>query len=400
LPRWSTCRPPSGIIWRPEPIAIETSVPRLTPSEPIALAVDNALRVIQLAPGDRRWEAYVANHPDGLIYHHPAWVQVLTREYDRPSLCLAAEDSSGRLRGILPMLRTRGVPFATGASIGQRLSSLPRTPVAGPLTTDEQSTVALLVAAVERVRREPGTRFECKVASALPDGVPGLACQPWRISYSLELAPDPDRLRFGTSRNHARIRWAVHKAARNGVQVRPAETVKDLRAWYELYLQTMQSHAVPPRPYRFFQAAWDALVPRRLMEMLVAERAEGPRRTMLAGSLFLMFGRTVFYAFNGCAPEGRSLRANDLVQWRAIGDACRAGFQAYDLGEVVETQDGLHDFKAKWGAQPRRLYRAYSPPPGRSQAAGVEAGHLARAAWRRLPRRATAMLGDRVYSFL
>jgi lipid II:glycine glycyltransferase (peptidoglycan interpeptide bridge formation enzyme) len=142
-----------------------------------------------------------------------------------------------------------------------------------------------------------------------------------------------------------------------------------------------------------------------MLELLLAERLAGGRRELLAGSLFLMFGQTVFYAFNGCESDGRSLRANDLLQWQAITDACQAGFRHYDLGEVVETQEGLHEFKSKWGAQPRRLYRYYFPSPGSVQATAMEAsrgtvGRLAKAAWRRLPWRATAVLGDRVYSYL
>jgi CelD/BcsL family acetyltransferase involved in cellulose biosynthesis len=364
------------------------------------------LRVVRLAERDPRWGAFVANHPEGLIYHHPAWLQVLKREYDRPSLCLACEDDEGQLRGVLPLLRTRGFPFAASAATARRLSSLPRTPVAGPLSTDDQASAALVRAAVEVVRSETGTRFELKLPAPVPDGVAdGLACEPWRLSYSIELPAQPDTLRFGNSRNHARIKWALHKAQRHGVQVRKAESANDLRTWYPLYVRTMQLHSVPQRPYRFFAAAWDLLRPLGMMQLLLAERQTGERRQLLAGSLFLMFGQTVFYAFNGCESDGRSLRANDVIQWQAITDACQAGFRHYDLGEVVETQEGLHEFKSKWGAESRRLYRYYFPSPGSVQATAMEAsgssvGRLAKAAWRRLPWRVTAVLGDWVYSYL
>lgn len=348
----------------------------------------------------------MANHPEGLIYHHPAWLEVLTREYDRPWLCLAAQDPDGQLRGVLPLLRTRGLPFAGSSATAPRLSSLPRTPVAGPLSTDDQATAALLAAAVQLVRGERGTRLELKLSSPTCDGlVEGMVGVPWRLSYSLDLPERPDQLRFGNSRNHARIKWALNKAARYGVAVRPAETMADLRRWYPLYVRTMQSHAVPQRPYRLFEAAWDLLQPRDLMRLLLAERWEGGRRQLVAGSLFLRFGRTTFYAFNGCAPEGRTLRANDLIQWQAIHEACQAGFRHYDLGEVVETQEGLHEFKGKWGAEARRLHRYYYPPPRGVQATALEstgtrAGELAKAIWRRLPWQAAAVLADSVYSYL
>jgi hypothetical protein len=371
-----------------------------------AAPTHDALRVVQLTTSDPRWQSFVANHPEGLIYHHPAWLDVLVREYDRPAVCLACEDNGGRLRGILPLVRTRGLPFAGSPATARRISSLPRTPVAGLLCSDDQSTAALLGAAVDSVRGESGTRLELKLAAPLPDGLgDGLACEPWRLSYTLDLPPQPDQIRFGDSRNHATIMRALRKAQRHGVQVRQAESALDLRTWYPLYVRTMQAHGVPQRPYRLFEAAWDLLRPHGMLQLLLAELYSGGRRQLLAGSLFLMFGQTVFYAFNGCESDGRPLRANDLIHWQAISDACDTGYRHYDLGEVVETQAGLHRFKSKWGAEPRRLYRYYYPSAGSVQATALEsgggaAGQLAKAAWTRLPWRATAVLGDWVYSYL
>ena len=214
-------------------------------------------------------------------------------------------------------------------------------------------------------------------------------------------------MRFGTSRNHGRIKWAVNKAIKLGVQVRPAETARDLRAWYALYLDTMRAHIVPPRSYRFFETAWEVLQPRGLMRLLLAEQHQAGRRRLLAGSLVLMFGQTVFYAFNGRRREDLSLRPNDVIQWQAIQDACRAGFRWYDFGEVTEENQGLAEFKSKWGAEPRRLYRYYYPAPHVSEGsetrdltAGGRARQVANAAWRRLPLSVTALLGDWLYGYL
>src|ERR1700704_6562978 len=94
-----------------------------------------ALRVVDIDPvQDPRWERFVVNHPDGLIYHHPAWLSVLQREFGQGLACLACEDEAGSLHGILPLSWTRGLPLVPSVRTGRRLSSLPRTPVAGPLS--------------------------------------------------------------------------------------------------------------------------------------------------------------------------------------------------------------------------------------------------------------------------
>ena len=355
---------------------------------------------------DARWEQFVAAHPDGSVYYHPAWLRSLEREYGHKAVCLASEDADGQLRGVLPLLHTRGLPFQARSGItGRRLSSLPRTPIAGPLATDPETAAALVRSAVELVRREPGTRLQLKVCSPQLDGlVQGVAGVPWRQTYVLELPDRPDMLRFGNSRNHARIKWAVNKAARSGVRVRPAEHERDLRAWYDLYLETQRSHAIPPRPYRLFKSCWELLQPRGMMRLLLAEE-HGPSGTrLLAGSIFLMHGRTVFYAFNGRRRDDLALRPNDAIQWQAIHDACRDGYRRFDFGEVAEDSQGLAGFKGKWGAEASWLYHFYFPasrtPESRSLEPDGLVHRLASATWRRLPLTVTAMLGDVFYSFL
>jgi CelD/BcsL family acetyltransferase involved in cellulose biosynthesis len=373
----------------------------------IAGGCTEAFRIIEMDPeSDRRWEAFVAAQPRGLIYHHPAWIRTLEREYERESIVLALVDSAGQIRGVLPLMETRGLPFSVGRQmIGHRLSSLPRTPVAGPLAVDEQATNTLVAAAMDMVRRKPGTHLQLKLDSdAAVRSVEGLTGAPWRLTYELHLPEDPDRLRFGNARNHARIKWAVNKAFRHGVEVRPAETENELRAWYRLYLDTMRWHGVPARPYRFFQASWDLLRPRGLMRLLLAERQEGSRRVIIAGSIFLMFGSTIFYAFNGRRQEDLALRPNDAIQWQSIKDACEEGFSYYDFGEVVEDNQGLAEFKSKWGTEAKQLYRYYYPSPRQLPASHEgtpgPAQRLAHALWRRLPLQATAVLGDQIYGYL
>lgn len=364
------------------------------------------LRVAELDPGgDPRWASLVAGHPDGLIYQHPAWLVTLAREYGRQPLVLGCEDEGGKLHGVLPLLSTRGLPFQRDDHLaGRRLSSLPRTPAAGPLAVSNEAREALIKAAVARVRTQPGMQLQLKVTSPALDGmVDGMVRMPWRLSYALTLTEDPHELRFGDGRTHRRNIWAANKARRLGVRVRPAETEAELRAWYRLYLETMRGLAVPARSYRFFRAAWDVLQPLGFMRLLLAEQPADGGTRLLAGSVFLMFGQTVHYAFTGWQRAYHSLRANDLIHWQAIQDACRQGFRRYDFGEVAGHQQSLAAFKSKWGSSATQLYRYHFPSPGPVGSAGSDDGRLhglAMAAWRRLPLRATAILGDRLYRYL
>src|SRR2546426_10676367 len=188
-------------------------------------------RVIEVDPDtDPRYEAFVNAHPDAIIYHHPAWLQVLVRENGNKPICLACEDVEGRLSGVLALFPTRGLPFRRGELTGRRLSSLPRTPMAGPLTSDRASTAALLHAAAEHAYENRGMQLQIKVASDELDNLaPVVVGARWRPCYVVELPERIEDLRFGNSRNHARIRSTVNKAEKMNLRLREANSEHDLR---------------------------------------------------------------------------------------------------------------------------------------------------------------------------
>jgi CelD/BcsL family acetyltransferase involved in cellulose biosynthesis len=366
---------------------------------------NHGLRVIVVnMRTEKRWEAFLASHPDAVIYQHPGWIRALEKESGRGCIALACEDASGQLRGILPLMSTYGLPWDLGGSrTRRRLSSLPRTPIAGPLANDPDAARALVHAAIERARMDPSLQLELKPRRELEQTADGLVRSPWRQTFVMELPGDPEKLRFGNARNHSRIRWSVNRATKLGVQVRTAETERDLRAWYQLYLETMRSNAVAPRSYRFFEALWRELRPAGLICLLLAEQVIAGHIRLLAGSIILSYGQTACYAFNGCRRDALSFRPNDIIQWHAIHQACRRGLRSYDLGEVAEDHPSLASFKSKWGGTPRRLYRYYSRTAAREHSEAGKKGLLTRAAraiWPLLPLRLTELLGDWIYGRL
>jgi hypothetical protein len=374
---------------------------------------------------DARWDAYVSSHPDALIYHHSSWLTALEQEYGQKCVSLACVDQEKRVRAILPLFPTRGLLFSVGEhSTGRRLSSLPRTPIAGPLADDTCAASAVVHAAME-LARERRLRLEIKSqVGELDKLVDGIVCVPWRLSYveELPIAENGEawqafceclrlprecgpcagcrRLRFGNAKQQHRVNWAVNKAVKLGLKVREAETEEDLAKWYEVYLQTMRHKAVPPRSYRFFRSLWSTLRPNRQMRLLLAEQDNGDQMRFVAGSIFLKFGQTVSYAFTGCAPADLSLHPHDIIQIEAIREACKSGFRWYDFGEVSEDNQSLAQFKQKWGTHPKPLFRYYYPslePQLRREGAFTNS---TRRLWRLLPDRVTAVLGDLIYRYM
>jgi CelD/BcsL family acetyltransferase involved in cellulose biosynthesis len=351
-------------------------------------------RVVELDTDDARWQSYVEGHPEGLVYHHPAWIRTLRAAYGYEPVVLGLETEDHGLVGVLPLMRRRGL------FTGRRLASLPHTPVCGPLGSDAAAVRALAEAAA-RTATERGTGLELKCDGPLEPAAASLDGGPWSTSYSLMLPTDTSEIRFGNSRNHGRIKWAVNKAARSGVTVRDAANEDELARWHRLYLETMRWHVVPPRPYGFFRAAWEILRPAGLMRLLLAERSDAAGSRIIAGAMLFTGSSTVLYAYNGRAASELAARPNDVLQWHAIHEAVAAGARRYDFGEVEEDQQGLTEFKTKWGAQPVTLHRYTlhdgKGGAGRSGQSGGRARRLGGQVWRRLPLSVTARIGAVLY---
>ncbi len=380
------------------------------------------LRVIEVdIHSDPRWEKFVELHPDATIFHHPLWLQVLEREYDQPRITLACEDNQGNLQAILPLLFTRGLPFGVGGNlVGRRLSSLPRTPLAGPLALTPEASAVLLRAAMKIVEKTRGQTLQIKALSALLDGpVDGLVQRPWRTSYAVTLPEERRKLgqeecfrkfgpcetcsilRFGNSANHRKVTWAVKKARSLETSIEEAQSETELSEWYEIYLETMRRNCVPPRPYRLFEAFWDLLRPRGYMRLLVAR--DQTRSRIIGGSILFTYRDNIFAGFAACREKDFPLHPNDLLHWVGIHDACRQGCRTYDFGETPGDAPDLARFKRKWNCSETQLWRYYYSPgetPDLDFDKSPLAKKIAARLWSCLPLQGTAVLGDWLYRCL
>ena len=357
-------------------------------------------RIVEVDPqSDPRWEPLMKSLPTSVIYQHPAWLGVLEETYGYTPMHLGCEDTSGQLRGVLPLFYRRG--WRTG----HICASLFDSPIAGPLAYDDQARVALIQAAIEQSRAIPGVQFHLKIKSTSLDGlVESVIGVPLFETYELALPERPDHLRLD-----ARIRWAVNKATRLGVQIREAETISDLRAWYGLYLQTMRRLVAVPKLYRFFEPAWQRLHPQGLLRLLLAEQVQAGHRRLVSGFLFLQWGQTISHIFTGWRWEDHALRPNDLLHWHAIQQACAEGFRCYDFGNVRVGDQGLIQFKSKWGAEAKMIYRysypavahgpavspvAHEPTSVPDQPGRSVVRQIIRPLWQHLPIKAIGLVGD------
>ena len=352
---------------------------------------------------DARIVPFLSSHPGSLIYHHPAWLSALQAESGQQCYMLACESDDGVLCGIMPLAYTRGLPFnVSHHQTRRRISSLPRTPFAGPIASSPEAIRLMLAAAIESAEAE-NIQLQLKTDSLLPPKVPHkLVCTAWRPTYVLALPESADQLYLGDARTRHNLKWGVNKARKLKLAVRAAETVAELEAWYTLYLATMRRNFVPARSYKFFLSLWHGLNQSGSLSLLLAEQIADGHATLVAGSIFVTMGKTVSYSFTGCSTRHLGTHANDIILWHTINRACHDGCRFFDFGEVPEHRPELVRFKKKWGSLPKSLYRYYWPQP--AQSAIRDKPHWLRFAlkqtWQRVPLSVTARVGEWIYGYL
>ncbi|NVB81553.1 MAG: peptidoglycan bridge formation glycyltransferase FemA/FemB family protein [Kofleriaceae bacterium] len=158
------------------------------------------------------------------------------------------------------------------------------------------------------------------------------------------------------ARMHHKTRYNVRLAARRGVEIVEG-TVADLPAWYELYLETMARHNLPPRPLAHFRAMLDE----------TGEGSASPVQTRLllakqgwrlvAGMLLALAPPRATYLYGASSSEHRHLMGSSALQWAAMRAAKAHGCIDYDmLGAAPRHDDahplaGVHRFKMGFGGR-------------------------------------------------
>jgi hypothetical protein len=345
----------------------------------------SSLSITRSAEPPEDWYAFAK--ANGTFYHQPEWARCLAEMY-RLKLEYYSAHATGELRGLLAVAE---IPRLLGP---RRLVSLPFSYAAGPLAYDAATAAALSEAVLERARERRIRRVELKSRGEHP-AAPGYQ----RISrYATYEIPTEQGEGFVWGRLHpGSTQRSIKKGQKSGIVVRRGETAEDWLIMAELEERTAQGHGLPAPPRRFFVEGCRRLQSAGLADVYLALTNRGAD----AAAITVWKGpRSWIYAFGASDPAYLEHRPNHLLIWTAIQDAIAAG-RRFDLGRAAPEQEGLVEFKRRWGGQALSLAYDYWPTPGGLNVAARDRGSMAAAAavWSRLPAR-VARLGAGLYRYL
>jgi CelD/BcsL family acetyltransferase involved in cellulose biosynthesis len=283
---------------------------------------------------DPAWLELVERSPEATIFHHPAWLDLLRRQYgyEMQACCLCGPD------GV-----EAGIPIARISSrlTGRRLVSLPFSDSCPPLLAGGEDAEALaeLAAALSAESRRSG--MELTVRATMPATTPGFIRDRF-VSHELSLRPDPAEVEAGMAKNQIQ---ATRKAVREGLHGERRTDRAALDAFYALHLRTRHRLGVPTQPRKFIRRFGELFDQGLGFVWLVHERDEP-----IAAAVFLTCNGTVTYKYSASDSASLRKRPNNLLLLEAIRWSCEAGFRTFDFGRTELENEGLRAFKRSWGA--------------------------------------------------
>lgn len=324
----------------------------------------------------------------GMFYHDPLWITGLARTFRFDPLFLAAYDSGSLVAG-LPLLR---VPGILG---GARLVSLPFSYAAGPIARSTEAALAIAAESTRIAVQRSVKRVEIKQVSPPWDPAAGFIRNVHYHAYRLDTSGGESDI---FKRLHkSSTQRGIRKSEKSGVKVREGTSEADWLEMARLQERTSHGHGVPAPPRKFFLDLCRELQRAGLSQLYIAEV---PERGVAAAIVVWKGPREWIYAFGASRDELLEHRPNHALLWAAIRDAA-AERVVFDFGRAAPEQEGLVEFKRRWGGEPVPLAYDYWPGAGGLNVARRDRGALGAAAkvWSALPA-SVARLGSALYRYL
>ena len=301
-----------------------------------------------------RWHAVHASDPMALIPQTPAWIDCLTAAGYEDATRMYESESGWR--GVLPMVR-RSVPLP------RRLApqlSMPTGWGMGGLVCDAPPSRADLEAVVADLRSLDAVSTRIRPNPLHADAWATVCGR--RVTQIPRLAHVTD-LEGGAAgvwqRMGKKARQAVRRGERAGLEIECDTTGRLVPVFYELLMLSVERWAAHQNePLALARARARRRDPLEKFHRLARAMGETMRIWVAwkdgepAAAMIVLVGANATDTRGAMNKElAAPANANDILQWRAIEEACAAGARHYHLGESGASRSLAH-FKEKFAARP------------------------------------------------
>jgi CelD/BcsL family acetyltransferase involved in cellulose biosynthesis len=304
---------------------------------------------------DSRWDDLVSSHPKASVFHLKGWLKALAGTYGYRPFVLTSTPPGERL--------SDGIVFCEIKSwmTGRRLVSLPFSDHADPLLSQQGDTAELM----EWVRKEANERkwkyVEMRPLSWQMDSSPALMASESYWFHTLNLEPSLEQIFRGLHKNCVQRR--IRKAEREQLTYEKGNSEEIINDFYRLLMITRRRHQLPPQPRAWFRNLAACMGSSMAIRLV---RKDG---VPIATILTLSHRGTVVYKY-GCSDEQyHHLAGMPFLFWKLIEESKAANAELIDFGRTDLDNEGLIEFKDRFGTSRRRL--TYFRYPERVDEKGV-----------------------------
>ncbi len=288
------------------------------------------------------YENFLKQHECAMIYYSQKYKNFLKELLGAESLYLVAEGKDKKIEGILPLLVKTG-------QYGTVINSLPYYGSnGGILSTNLLAKKALLEEYISLIETR---KYACSTIIDNPldqnydyDRI-DVNERDSRIGQLTNISGQFDTMETLMVKFHYKTRNIIRKAIKSNIKV---DVDNNLFSFLEeIHNDNMKSIGGMAKNSRFFN-----LVPKYFSEGvdydIYVARHEG---VPVSAMLVFYYGSIVEYYTPVIVREFRHLQPLSLLIATAMFNASSRGFKWWNWGGTWQSQDGVYDFKSKWGTQ-------------------------------------------------
>lgn len=295
---------------------------------------------------DPSWLAFISNHPDATIFHHPAWLSTLARQYRLPCNAFCYIDSDGSLMTGFPFFGTRNFRFE------KRWSSLPFSDSCNLLQAPGTRSIDFWGHLITEAKGNGISQIEARFP--VEDTRHFIQIQ---VGYHHTLSLQADRENLFRSFKKTQVQQPIQKALRNNLVAEEHADERAIDIFYSIHLKTRKRLGTPIQPKSFFRTFYNEVLVKGLGFIILVRE----NNKYIAGGVFAGFAQTLTYKFGAYDPDFLHLRPNNLMLWTAITTAKDKGYFIFDFGRTDLDNEGLRSFKSAWGTVESPLFYSYYP---------------------------------------
>jgi serine/alanine adding enzyme len=297
---------------------------------------------------EEEWSGFVAEHPAGNIFHTPEMFRVFERARGyHPSLWAAIGSDDRVLALLLPVK----VTVMNGLFSRMTARSILYGGVLCEASPEGQTAVRRLLAEYNRgggqgsLFTEVRNLADTEIFQPILQGY-GYTYEAYE-NFLIDLdLPAEEVWRSIKKSARKKIRRALDKDQLTVEEVREREQIG---TWYSLLKKTYHRVGVPLADISLFQAAFDILHPKGLIQFLLGRVDD----TYVAASVALLYKNVIYGWYRGFDRRYSSYLPNDLMVWNVLEWGTANGYRLFDFGGAGKPgQDySPRRFKAKFGGE-------------------------------------------------